>query len=80
MKEPIHISRVLPRLAMFAAMLGLLIYATHFILPVPSESSIDAVALDPLVQIGLFLALTILGGLVGFWITFGDLLDQPANK
>ncbi len=67
---------LLPRLLMFAAMLGLLIYALHFILPAPPEAGAPEIALNPNLQIGLFLMLTLFGALIGFWITFGDLINR----
>ncbi len=70
----------LPRVAMFTVMLALIVYSTHFILPTPAENGADAISLNPLLQIGLFLALTIFGGLVGFWITFGDLINRSGDK
>ena len=70
----------LPRVVMFMAMLVLIIFSTHFILPAPPDGGPDAIALNPAIQIGLFLTLTILGGLIGFWITFGDLINKTEKK
>ncbi len=67
---------LLPRVLMFAAMLGLVLYTVHFFLPSPVEQGGDQVALNPILQIGLFLMLTLFGALIGFWITFGDLVNR----
>ena len=80
MKLQPHVYRFLPRVGMFALMLVLIVFATHFILPSPSDGGPDAVSLNPLMQIGLFLTLTIFGGLIGFWITFGDLINRTGDK
>ncbi len=74
--NPQRLSILLPRLVMFAAMLGLIIYALHFILPTPPEAGAPEIALNPALQIGLFLTLTLFGALIGFWITFGDLINR----
>ncbi len=71
-----RISVLLPRLLMFAAMLGLIFYSFHFILPSSSPNGAEEVALNPALQIGLFLMLTLFGALIGFWITFGDLINR----
>ncbi len=71
-----RVSLLLPRLLMFAVMLGLIFYALHFILPSPSPNVTDEVALNPALQIGLFVMLTLFGALIGFWITFGDLINR----
>ncbi len=81
MNQQGRLSLLLPRLVMFVVMLGLIVFATHYILPSGEPpSSPDDVALNPLIQIGLFLTLTIFGGLIGFWITFGDLVERPEKK
>ncbi len=80
MKQSASFYGFIPRVAMFMAMLALIVYATHFILPAPAEGGTDAISLNPLIQIGLFLTLTIFGGLIGFWITFGDLINRPEDK
>ncbi len=67
---------LLPRLLMFAVMLALIIYAVHFILPSSAPGETQEVALNPALQIGLFLMLTLFGALIGFWITFGDLINR----
>ncbi len=71
-----RISLLLPRLLMFAAMLALIFYALHFILPSPDPNGAEEVALNPGLQIGLFVMLTLFGALIGFWITFGDLINR----
>ena len=67
---------LLPRAVMFAAMLGLVLYVMHFVLPAPIQDPSEDISLNPLLQVGLFIALTIFGALVGFWITFGDLINR----
>ncbi len=71
-----RISTLLPRILMFAAMLGLIIYSLHFILPSTAANGTEEVALNPAMQIGLFLMLSLFGALIGFWITFGDLINR----
>ena len=71
-----RVTVLLPRLLMFAAMLALIVYSMHFILPTSPEEGVDQVALNPVLQIGLFLMLTLFGALIGFWITFGDLINR----
>jgi hypothetical protein len=67
---------LLPRIAMFAAILALVIYVMHFILPGPVQSEGEDIALNPMLQVALFITLTLFGALVGFWITFGDLVNR----
>ncbi len=69
-----RISFLLPRVLMFVAMLGLIFYSVHFLLP--GDPGDGEIALNPMLQIGLFLMLTLFGGLIGFWITFGDLINR----
>jgi hypothetical protein len=80
MNSQSRFSFFLPRVVMFTAMLVLILFATHYILPAGDDSGPDAVALNPVIQIGLFLTLTIFGGLIGFWITFGDLVNRGEKK
>ncbi len=72
-------SVLLPRLLMYAAMLGVIVYAAHFALPIEPDGGTAEVVFKPALQIGLFLTLTLCGALIGFWITFGDLIDRPEN-
>jgi hypothetical protein len=65
-----------PRFLLFAVMLALIIYAVHFILPSPTPAETEEIALNPALQVGLFLMLTLFGALIGFWITFGDLINR----
>ncbi len=74
---PQRVPHLLPRLMMFAAMLALILYSVHFILPLPPEGGTEEIALNPALQIGLFLMLTLFGALIGFWIMFGDLINRP---
>lgn len=67
---------LLPRVILFAAMLTLIVYMLHFLLPIPVPSEPAEIALNPAVQIGLFLTLGLFGALIGFWITFGDLVNR----
>jgi membrane protease YdiL (CAAX protease family) len=67
---------LLPRIVMFAAIVALVVYVMHFVLPAPASSDGEDIALNPLLQVGLFITLTIFGALVGFWITFGDLVNR----
>ncbi len=67
---------LLPRVLMFAAMLALVLYTMHFLLPTTVQQEQGEVALNPILQVGLFLTLTIFGSLIGFWITFGDLVNR----
>ncbi len=76
MKPQSSYSALLPRILMFAVMLALIVYVLHFVLPAPVQDEDEAIAFNPLLQIGLFLTLTIFGALVGFWITFGDLINR----
>ncbi len=71
-----RISFLLPRVLMFAAMLGLILYSVHFLLPGDAADGAGEIALNPVLQIGLFLMLTLCGALIGFWITFGDLINR----
>ncbi len=75
-----NISALLPRILMFAAMLGLILYALHFILPVTAPGGKEEIALNPALQIGLFVMLSLFGALIGFWITFGDLINRSESK
>jgi hypothetical protein len=70
------IQLLLPRIVMFVAMLTLIVYLLHFVLPAPVQSGDTDIALNPALQIGLFTALGLFGALVGFWITFGDLVNR----
>jgi prepilin signal peptidase PulO-like enzyme (type II secretory pathway) len=70
------IPALLPRTLMFAAMLALVVYVMHFALPESAAKEGEDLVLNPMLQVGLFLALTIFGALVGFWITFGDLVNR----
>jgi hypothetical protein len=69
-------SALLPRVLMFAAMLALIVYVMHFVLPAPAPNESEAIAFNPMLQLGLFFTLTIFGALIGFWITFGDLVNR----
>ncbi len=72
-KQPTQIPFLYWRLFMFAAMCGLVLWITHFILPGNAEKVLGDIALNPIAQIGLFIVLSLGGALIGFWITFGDL-------
>ncbi len=74
-----RVSVLMPRVVMYAAMLGLIVYAAHFALPVDPEGGTAEVVFKPALQIGLFLTLTVCGALIGFWITFGDLINPTEN-
>ncbi len=76
MKPQSSYSALLPRIFVFVVMLALIVYVMHFVLPAPVQDEGEAIAFNPLLQIGLFFALTIFGALVGFWITFGDLINR----
>lgn len=76
MKTPSSYSVLVPRIFMFAVMLALIVYVMHFVLPVPVQEESEAISFNPILQIGLFFTLTIFGALVGFWITFGDLINR----
>lgn len=65
-----------PRLMMFAVLCALTVYLMHFILPGGPDKVLGDVQLNPLAQIGLFVILSLAGGLIAFWITFGDALRQ----
>ncbi len=71
---------LLPRVVMFGVMLALIIYTMHFVLPDAAQSQTPEVALNPLFQIGLFLMLSLVGALIGFWITFGDLVNRDERQ
>ncbi len=73
-QSKIHI--LLPRIVMFVAMLTLIVYSLHFLLPAPVQDGDTDIALNPALQIGLFVALGLFGALIGFWITFGDLVNR----
>lgn len=76
MNPRINVTALAPRIAMFLSMLALIAYLLHFVLPNPDTSRAGDIALNPAVQIGLFVTLGLLGALVGFWITFGDLVNR----
>jgi hypothetical protein len=76
MKPPSEFSGLVPRLLLFGAMLVLIVYMLHFLLPAPIQAEPADIALNPLLQIGLFMSLGLLGALIGFWITFGDLVNR----
>jgi hypothetical protein len=80
MNQDDRVMLLLPRIVMFAVMLGLILFATHYILPGIQEAGPDAIVLNPWIQVGLFLTLTFFGALVGFWITFGDLINRTSSK
>ncbi len=72
-----RVSVLLPRVVMYIVMLAVILYVLHFLWPtVPPENGTDEIALNPVFQVGLYLALALLGALVGFWITFGDLINR----
>jgi hypothetical protein len=75
-----RITVLVPRIVMFAAMLVLIVYVMHFVLPAPTPNEGADIALNPALQIGLFITLTIFGVLVGFWITFGDLVNRREKR
>lgn len=64
------------RIAMFVSMLIVIVYLLHFILPSSSTVEQGDIALNPWIQIGLSIALGLFGALIGFWITFGDLVNR----
>jgi hypothetical protein len=76
MKPQSSYSVLTPRILMFAVMLALIVYVMHFVLPTPIQDEGEAIAFNPILQVGLFFTLTIFGALVGFWITFGDLINR----
>ncbi len=65
-----------PRLLMFTLMCALTVWVMHYILPGAPDNALGDVTLNPLAQVGLFIVLTLGGGLIAFWITFGDVLRQ----
>jgi hypothetical protein len=69
-------SVLLPRILAFIMMLALIVYLLHFLLPSPAQNGPEDIALNPALQIGLTIALGLFGALVGFWITFGDLVNR----
>jgi hypothetical protein len=71
-----RISALAPRIALFVAMLALIVYLVHFLLPAPVQTEPSDIALNPALQFGLFVTLGLLGALIGFWITFGDLVNR----
>jgi hypothetical protein len=76
MTPQIRVTALVPRIAMFLSMLILIIYLIHFVLPSGSTTESGDIALNPAIQIGLFVTLGLFGALIGFWITFGDLVNR----
>ncbi len=75
-----RVSVLLPRVVMYVVMLAVILYVLHFLWPMtPPENGTNEIALNPVFQIGLIVALTLFGALVGFWITFGDLLNREGK-
>ncbi len=72
---------LLPRIVMFVVMLAVIGYVMHFLLPgpAPAETGPDVVVLNPALQTGFLVVLTLFAALVGFWIIFGDLVN-PREK
>jgi hypothetical protein len=70
------ISTLVARIVVFVAMLALILYLVHFLLPAPVQAGPDDIALNPVLQTGLFVTLGLFGALIGFWITFGDLVNR----
>lgn len=77
-KQPLQIPFFYRRLAMFATMCALVLFTTYHILPGNAENVLGDIALNPIAEIGLFVVLSFAGGLIGFWITFGDLFRQES--
>lgn len=76
MKQTHRVPNFYPRLMMFAIICGAVLFVMHFVLPGNFENIMPGVALSPIAQIGLFVILSLGGGMLGFWITFGDILRE----
>ncbi len=79
MNLPNQVPGFYKRAILFGLICMVILFLTLYILPGSAQNAMPDIALNPVAEIGMFVILALIGGLIGFWLTFGDVMRQQ-NK